>query len=125
MVEKAQQRTSFRLTNVSSKLSRNEAERLDLLAKKRGQQRGEFIRRIILDELTRDSEMPTPSAELSEIIGFGWITVAQDDGKQVTYNPERLSGITAYRASQDARIYTNDAGTFGERLSTDVTKTSA
>jgi len=53
------------------------------------------------------------------------ITVAQDDGKQVTYNPERLSGITAYRASQDARIYTNDAGTLGERLSTDVTKTSA
>jgi hypothetical protein len=29
------------------------------------------------------------------------------------------------RASQDARIYTNDAGTLGERLSTDVTKTSA
>ena len=39
MVEKAQQRTSFRLTNVSSKLSQSEAERLDLLAKKRGQQR--------------------------------------------------------------------------------------
>jgi hypothetical protein len=69
MVEKAQQRTSFRLTNVSSKLSRSEAERLDLLAKKRGQQRGEFIRRLILDELTRDSGAPTPSPELSEIVG--------------------------------------------------------
>ena len=70
MVEKAQQRTSFRLTNVSSKLSRSEAERLDLLAKKRGQQRGEFIRRLILDELMRDSGAPTASPELSEIVGI-------------------------------------------------------
>ena len=70
MVEKAQQRTSFRLTNVSSKLSRSEAERLDLLAKKRGQQRGEFIRRLILDELIRDSGAPTASPELSEIVGI-------------------------------------------------------
>ncbi|WP_058185870.1 ribbon-helix-helix domain-containing protein [Terracidiphilus gabretensis] len=70
MVEKAQQRASFRLTNVSSKLSRSEAERLDLLAKKRGQQRGEFIRRLILDELIRDSGAPTASPELSEIVGI-------------------------------------------------------
>ena len=70
MVEKAQQRTSFRLTNVSSKLSRSEAERLDLLAKKRGQQRGEFIRRLILDELLRDNGAPTASPELSEIVGI-------------------------------------------------------
>ena len=70
MVEKAQKRTSFRLTNVSSKLSRSEAERLDLLAKKRGQQRGEFIRRLILDELIRDSGAPTASPELSEIVGI-------------------------------------------------------
>ena len=69
MVEKAEQRASFRLTNVSSKLSRSEAERLDSLAKKRGQQRGEFIRRLILDELTRDSGAPTASPELSEIVG--------------------------------------------------------
>ncbi|SEG38830.1 Ribbon-helix-helix protein, copG family [Bryocella elongata] len=69
MVEKAEQRASFRLTNVSSKLSRSEAERLDLLAKKRGQQRGEFIRRLILDELIRDSGAPTASPELSEIVG--------------------------------------------------------
>ena len=69
MVEKAEQRASFRLTNVSSKLSRSEAERLDLLARKRGQQRGEFIRHLILDELTRDSGAPTASPELSEIIG--------------------------------------------------------
>jgi hypothetical protein len=70
MVEKAQQRTSFRLTNVSSKLSRSEAERLDLLAKNRGLQRGEFIRRLILDELLRDSGAPTASPELSEIVGI-------------------------------------------------------
>ena len=69
MVEKAEQRASFRLTNVSSKLSRSEAERLDLLAKKRGQQRGEFIRHLILDELARDSGAPTASPELSEIVG--------------------------------------------------------
>ena len=69
MVEKAEQRASFRLTNVSSKLSRSEAERLDLLARKRGQQRGEFIRHLILDELTKDSGAPTASPELSEIVG--------------------------------------------------------
>jgi hypothetical protein len=69
MAEKAEQRASFRLTNVSSKLSRSEAERLDLLARKRGQQRGEFIRHLILDELTRDSGAPTASPELSEIVG--------------------------------------------------------
>jgi len=70
MVEKAEQRASFRLTNVSSKLSRSEAEHLDSLAKKRGQQRGEFIRHLILDELTRDSGEPTASPELSEIVGI-------------------------------------------------------
>jgi hypothetical protein len=69
MVEKAEQRASFRLTNVSSKLSRDETDRLDSLAKKRGQQRGEFIRRLILDELKRDSGVAAPSAELSEIVG--------------------------------------------------------
>jgi hypothetical protein len=70
MVEKAEQRASFRLTNVSSKLSRTEAERLDSLAKKRGQQRGEFIRSLILAELTRDGGEPTASPELSEIVGL-------------------------------------------------------
>jgi hypothetical protein len=70
MIEKAQQRASFRLTNVSSKLTRSEAERLDSLAKKRGQQRGEFIRHLILDELIRDNGTPTASPELSEIVGL-------------------------------------------------------
>ena len=70
LVQKAEQRTSFRLTNVSSKLSHSETERFDALAKRRGQQRGEFIRHLILDELTRDSGEPTASVELSEIVGI-------------------------------------------------------
>jgi hypothetical protein len=46
-----------------------------------------------------------------------------------TGHPELINTRFAYvsvsRASQDARIYTNDAGTLGERLSADVTKSSA
>jgi len=46
-----------------------------------------------------------------------------------TVHPELINTRFAYvsvsRASQDARIYTNDAGNLGERLSTDVSKTSA
>jgi conjugative relaxase-like TrwC/TraI family protein len=37
----------------------------------------------------------------------------------------RFAYVSISRASQDAHIYTNDAATLGERLSTDVTKTSA
>ena len=70
LVQKAEQRTSFRLTNVSSKLSHSETERFDALAKRRGQHRGEFIRSLILDELTRDSGELTASAELSELVGI-------------------------------------------------------
>jgi conjugative relaxase-like TrwC/TraI family protein len=46
-----------------------------------------------------------------------------------TVHPELINTRFAYvsvsRASQDARIYTNDAGSLGERLNTDMTKTSA
>ena len=70
LVQRAEQRASFRLTNVSSKLSQSEITRFDALAKRRGQHRGEFIRSLILDELTRDSGEPTASAELSEIVGI-------------------------------------------------------
>ena len=70
LVQRAEQRASFRLTNVSSKLSQSEITRFDALAKRRGQHRGEFIRSLILDELTRDSGELTPSAELSEIVGI-------------------------------------------------------
>jgi ATP-dependent exoDNAse (exonuclease V) alpha subunit len=37
----------------------------------------------------------------------------------------RLAYVAISRASDDARIYTNDAGTLGARLSTEVTKTAA
>jgi conjugative relaxase-like TrwC/TraI family protein len=37
----------------------------------------------------------------------------------------RLAYVAISRASQDARIYTNDAATLGARLATDVTKTAA
>ena len=70
IAKKAEQRTSFRLTNVSSKLSRSEAEALDSLAKKRGQQRGELIRQLILAEVQRSDGEPTASPELSELVGI-------------------------------------------------------
>ena len=70
IAKKAEQRTSFRLTNVSSKLSRSEAEALDSLAKKRGQQRGELIRQLILAEVERSDGGPTASPELSELVGI-------------------------------------------------------
>lgn len=46
-----------------------------------------------------------------------------------TAHPELINTRFAYvsvsRASQDARIYTNDATTLAERLSTDISKASA
>ena len=37
----------------------------------------------------------------------------------------RLAYVAISRASEDARIYTNNAETLGERLATDITKTAA
>jgi conjugative relaxase-like TrwC/TraI family protein len=37
----------------------------------------------------------------------------------------RLAYVAISRASEDARIYTNDAATLGQRLATDITKTAA
>lgn len=93
----AQRRESFRLTNVSSKLSRREAERLDTLAKKRRQQRGELIRKLILDELARDADEHTTSAELTEIIGLRLMLTnllrPLATGQKIT--PEVFDGILA------------------------------
>ena len=44
--------------------------RFDALGKRRGTAAGELIRRLILDELSRDGGEPTASAELSEIVGL-------------------------------------------------------
>jgi hypothetical protein len=38
---------------------------------------------------------------------------------------DRLAYVAISRASEDARIYTNNAETLGERLATDITKTAA
>ena len=38
---------------------------------------------------------------------------------------DRLAYVAISRAAYDARIYTNDAATLGERLATDVSKTAA
>jgi len=93
----ARQRESFRLTNVSSKLTRSEAERLDDLAKKHGLQRGEFIRQLILDELARDSGDPPVSAELVEILGLRLMLTnllkPLTTGQKIT--PEVFDGIIA------------------------------
>ena len=69
LTEEATKRASFRLIGVTTKLSPLEVADVERLAKKRGQQRGVFIRRLILDELIRDSGAPTASPELSEIVG--------------------------------------------------------
>lgn len=70
MAQRAQKRESLRMSNVSSRLTHTETERLDELAKKHGMQRGEFIRQLILDELAHDSGEPAVSPELIEIIGL-------------------------------------------------------
>jgi hypothetical protein len=96
ITERAKQRESFRLTNVSSKLNRSEAERLNALAAKRGQQRGELIRELILDELAREDE-PTASAELTEVIGLRLMLTnllkPLTTGQKLT--PEMFDGIMA------------------------------
>jgi len=58
IADRARKLESLRMTNVSSRLTRREADHLDELAKKHRLQRGEFIRQLILDELARDSGDP-------------------------------------------------------------------
>ena len=70
LAAEAEKRETYRLVGVTTKLSPREVADTERLAKRRGQQRGELIRRLILDELSRDSGEPTTSAELSEIVGI-------------------------------------------------------
>lgn len=70
LADVAEQRESFRLINVSSKLNRSEAQQLDSLAKKRGFARGELIRQLILRELRNEANEPRIGAELIEVIGL-------------------------------------------------------
>ncbi len=69
ITERAQRRESFRLSNVSSRLTHAETERLDALAKKHALQRGEFIRRLILNELDR-AETTNNDPVLNEVVGI-------------------------------------------------------
>ena len=70
LAAEAEKRETYRLVGVTTKLSPREVAEVERLAKRRGQQRGELIRRLILDELSRDSGEPIASAELSEIVGI-------------------------------------------------------
>lgn len=70
LAAEAKARASYRLIGVTTKLSPQEVEDIERLARKHGLQRGEFIRQLILDELARDSDDPPVSVELVEIIGL-------------------------------------------------------
>jgi hypothetical protein len=63
-------REEFRTTNVSSKLTRSEAERLDAAANECGLERGALIRELILRELQDPTKTACASLELTEIIGL-------------------------------------------------------
>ena len=65
---RARRRESSRLSNVSSRLTRAETERLDALAERRGLQRGEFIRQLILDALAHETTSGAGRV-LTEIVG--------------------------------------------------------
>jgi hypothetical protein len=66
----AEKRSSFRLLGVTTKLNPREVEDVERLARSRGLQRGELIRKLILDELARDAGSVEASTELTEIMGI-------------------------------------------------------
>jgi hypothetical protein len=66
----AEKRASFRLLGVTTKLNPREVEDVERLARSRGLQRGELIRKLILDELARDAGSVEASTELTEIMGI-------------------------------------------------------
>jgi Ribbon-helix-helix protein, copG family len=93
----AKAKASYRLIGVTTKLSSQEVEDIERLAKKHGLQRGEFIRQLILDELARDSGDPPVSPELVEIIGLRLMLTnllkPLTTGQKIT--PEVFDGIIA------------------------------
>jgi hypothetical protein len=66
----AEKRGSFRLLGVTTKLNPREVEDVERLARSRGLQRGELIRKLILDELARDAGSVEANTELTEIMGI-------------------------------------------------------
>jgi Ribbon-helix-helix protein, copG family len=75
VAERARKREAYRLRNVSTKLSEHEAARLDSVASRREQTRGELIRELILDELEKDSVPCGVDPVLSEIVGVRLLLV--------------------------------------------------
>lgn len=70
IAEAAQRREVFRECSVSTRLTRKDIQNLDALAKTRGVQRGELIRKLIRDELAKDAGTSIASTELTEIMGI-------------------------------------------------------
>jgi hypothetical protein len=66
----AEKRANFRLLGVTTKLNPHEVEDVERLARSRGLQRGELIRKLILDELARDAGSVEASTKLTEIMGI-------------------------------------------------------
>jgi hypothetical protein len=66
----AAKRATYRLRGVTTKLNPSEVESVERLARSRGLQRGELIRKLILDELARDAGVVAASTELTEIMGI-------------------------------------------------------
>ena len=93
----AKAKASYRLVGVTTKLSPQEVEDIERLARKHGLQRGEFIRQLILDELACDSGDPPVSPELVEIIGVRLMLTnllkPLTTGQKIT--PEVFDGIIA------------------------------
>jgi hypothetical protein len=66
----AAKRATYRLRGVTTKLNPSEVESVERLARSRGLQRGELIRKLILDELAREAGTAAVSIELAEIMGI-------------------------------------------------------
>jgi hypothetical protein len=97
LAAEAKAKASYRLIGVTTKLSPQEVEDVERLARKHGLQRGEFIRQLILDELACDSGDPPVSPELVEIIGVRLMLTnllkPLTTGQKIT--PEVFDGIIA------------------------------
>ena len=97
LAAEAKARALYRLIGVTTKLSPQEVEDIERLARKHRLQRGEFIRQLILDELARDSGDPPVSPELVEIIGVRLMLTnllkPLTTGQKIT--PEVFDGVIA------------------------------
>ena len=66
--ETVTQKANYRVNTAGTKLNCDELAALSKHCGERGTTPGKLIRRLILDELAHDSDEPTASAELSEIV---------------------------------------------------------